>query len=211
MYFLKKHIKLKERGLQGTQSMWASGGEASSQQQENPANPTLSKQWTGSFTWQPTVLLSQGSKICWDTCESHLKIYENKREMFLRRPETPQQYIGARLREIAFIIAQNIPRYNLGTQKAPRKKVFFWGWLKCLPEIRGKKKKYNQMWVVGINMVTLNVNGFFLRELGLEGGTDPHMLSSQLLYLREFSHFQCLVIMRNISSVLRKCEIMLFT
>ena len=26
MYFLKKHIKLKERGLQGTQSMWASGG-----------------------------------------------------------------------------------------------------------------------------------------------------------------------------------------
>lgn len=141
MYFLKKHIKLKERGLQGTQSMWASGGEASSQQQENPANPTLSKQWTGPFTWQPTVLLSQGSKICWDTCESHLKIYENKREMFLRRPETPQQYIGARLREIAFIIAQNIPRYNLGTQKAPRKKVFFWGWLKCLPEIRGKKKK----------------------------------------------------------------------
>ena len=48
-------------------------------------------------------------------------------------------------------------------------------------------------------MVTLNVNGFFLRELGLEGRTDPQMLSSQLLYLWEFSHFQCLVIMLNIS------------
>lgn len=123
----KKTYKTKGERTPGYTVYVGLWGEASSQQQENPANPTLSNQWTGSFTWQPTVLLSQGSKICWDTCESHLKIYENKREMFLRRPETPQQYIGARIREIAFIIAQNIPRYNLGTQKAPRKKVFFWG------------------------------------------------------------------------------------
>lgn len=189
--------------------MWASGRRPACSSRRTQPTP---HQWTGSFTWQPAVAPSQGSKICSDTCESHLKIYENKKAMFLRRPETPQLYIGARIREIAFIIAQNIPRYNLGTQKTPRKKVFFWDWLKCLPEIREKeRKKYNQMWVVRIDMVTLNANGFFLRELGLEGGTDPQMLSSQLLYPWEFSRFHWLVIMPDISWVFRKCEIMLFT
>lgn len=66
-------------------------------------------------------------RLVLNTYESPLKIYKNKREIFVERPETPQQQGEGRIRERVFIIAKNKPIRNLWTQRALREKAFFWG------------------------------------------------------------------------------------
>lgn len=128
--FKSIHTKRREDSLEHSISVAPGGGQPSTAGEPNgPPH-----QWEGPSPSSPAISNGTLSRIkdLFGTGNQSSRLIKIKGKYFFKRPETPQQQSRARIREIEFIIAKNMPRriricLDTMPSRAVRDNAFFWG------------------------------------------------------------------------------------